>query len=191
MDTPNGEILRSDAHTGPCFTLGNRVRRALWGVVYTLLFRPTPRPLHGWRAFLLRLFGARLGHGVHIYAKVKVWAPWNLEVDDQAGIADDVNLYTMAKITIGKRVIVSQGAHLCCGTHDFEDPNFPLLAYPIRIGDEAWVAAEAFVGPGVTVGEGAVVGARSVVTKDLPAWTVCAGNPCRPIRPRQMREPGA
>ena len=63
---------------------------------------------------------------------------------------------------------------------------------PITIGESVWVAAGAFVAPGVTIGAGAVIGARSVVTKDMPDWTVCAGNPCRPLKPRVLRDsPGA
>ena len=185
--TTHLEIERGDAHTGPCFTLANRARRAVWGVACALLFRPSPRPMHAWRAFLLRAFGARIGRGVHVYPKARVWAPWNLEIGDESGVADDAILYSMAPIVLGRRVVVSQGAHLCAGTHDYEDPGFPLVAQPIRVGDRAWIAAEAFVHPGVTIGEGAVIGARSVVTRDMPAWTVCAGHPCKPIKPRQMR----
>jgi len=88
-------------------------------------------------------------------------------------------------ILIGQRAVISQGAHLCAGTHDFEAPGFPLLTKPITVGDHAWLAAEVFVHPGVTIGEGCVVGARSVVTKDLPAWTVCSGFPAKPLRERK------
>lgn len=182
------EIHTGDAYTGPCFTLANRLRRALWGVTCAVLFRPSPRPLHRWRAFLLQLFGAKVGRGAHVYPKVRVWAPWNLEVGEESGVADDVILYTMAPILIGRRVVISQGAHLCAGTHDFEDPRFPLTAHPIQVSDRVWIAAEAFIHPGVTIGEGAVIGARSVVTKPMPEWTVCAGHPCVPLKPRVMKE---
>lgn len=128
-----------------------------------------------------------MGRGCHVYAKVRIWAPWNLIVEDEAGIADDVFLYSMAQIHIGRRVVISQGAHLCTGTHDYEDPNFRLYALPITIGAEAWICADAFIAPGVTIGEGAVVGARAVVTKDVDAWTVCAGNPARTVKKREMR----
>lgn len=183
------DILQGqDPTTRPSFSLGNRVRRILWGIVYAMLFRPSPRPLHAWRAMLLRAFGAQIGQHVHVYAKARIWAPWNLRIDDNVGVADDVDLYTMAPIHLKARSVVSQGAYLCAGTHDYEDPNFQLVARPIVVGERAWVCAQAFVGPGVTVGDGAVVGARSVVTKDMPAWTVCAGNPCRPLKSRVVRE---
>jgi putative colanic acid biosynthesis acetyltransferase WcaF len=83
---------------------------------------------------------------------------------------------------------VSQGAHLCSGTHDIDDPHFQLITRPITIGKTAWIAADAFVGPGVTVGEGAVLGARAVAMRDLEAWMVYSGNPAQPIRRRNIRE---
>lgn len=106
---------------------------------------------------------------------------------DQASMADDVNCYSMATVELGRKCVVSQGAYLCAGTHDYEDPNFQLLARPITIGEGAWICAQSFVGPGVEVGNGAVIGARSVVTRNMPEWTVCAGNPCRPLKPRVVR----
>ena len=172
------------AHTGPSFSLKNRIARAIWGIVCAVLFRPTPRPFHAWRNFVLRIFGAKIGRGCHIYPKVRIWAPWNLICDEEVGIGDGAILYNQASITLGKRAVVSQGAHLCTGTHDYESEGFELFAKAITVGDHAWLAAECFVHPGVTVGEGAVVGARSVVTRDVPAWMVCAGNPCKPIKAR-------
>ncbi len=177
-----------DAHSGPSFSLQNRIVRALWNCIYVLLFRFSPRPLHAWRDFLLRIFGARLGAKSHIYPKAIIWAPWNLVCGDQVGVADGAIIYNQALIRIGKRAVISQGAHLCSGTHDYTAPNFPLIARPITIGDEAWIAAEAFIHPGVTIGDGAVIGARAVVTKDMPAWMICAGHPCAPLKPRAISE---
>ena len=69
----------------------NRVARTLWHIVWLLLFRPTPRVLHPWRCFLLRLFGAKLGTGVHPYPSARVWAPWNLEMGDHACLSEQVD----------------------------------------------------------------------------------------------------
>jgi putative colanic acid biosynthesis acetyltransferase WcaF len=170
---------------GPSFSLRHRVERAAWWVVWTLLARWTPPPLHGWRRLLLRLFGARMAANSRVYGSARIWYPRNLVMEENAAMGPGVICYSMAVISVGRDAIVSQRAHLCAGTHEVDDPLFQLRAYPIRIGVKAWVAAEAFVGPGVTVGEGAVLGARGVTVKDLPEWTVWAGNPARSIRERR------
>jgi putative colanic acid biosynthesis acetyltransferase WcaF len=144
--------------------------------------------LHAWRRTLLRAFGARVGRSVHVYPGARIWAPWNLELGDECGVADGAILYSQGMIRLGAQSVVSQGAHLCAGTHDYEKPGFPLVTKPISVGAKSWLAAECFVHPGVTIGEGAVIGARSVVTKDMPPWTVCAGHPCRPLKPRLKRD---
>jgi putative colanic acid biosynthesis acetyltransferase WcaF len=96
----------------------------------------------------------------------------------------------MAVVELKREAVVSQGTHLCAGSHDIDDPNLQLITKPITIGERAWIAAEAFVGPGVTVGEGAVLGARGVAFRDLEAWTVYAGNPAAAKRRREQREKG-
>jgi putative colanic acid biosynthesis acetyltransferase WcaF len=90
----------------------------------------------------------------------------------------------MDSIIVERFALVSQRAHLCGGTHDVDDSHFQLIAKPIKIGPNAWIAAEAFVGPGVTVHANAVLGARGVAMKDLDAGMIYAGNPARPLRAR-------
>jgi putative colanic acid biosynthesis acetyltransferase WcaF len=175
-----------DSATQPSFSLGNRIRRLIWQVAYQLFFRFTPRPLHTWRAYVLRLFGAKVGPGAHVYPRVRIWAPWNLEIGAYAGIADGVTLYSMARIRIGERAVVSQGAHLCTGSHDINSANFQLVVSPISIGERAWVCAEAFILPGIVVPDGVVIGARAVVTRSPDmAWSVYAGHPAKRIGARQ------
>jgi putative colanic acid biosynthesis acetyltransferase WcaF len=166
----------------PSFPLGDRLRRQCWTLVWLLFFRPTPRPFHGWRRFVLRCFGAQVGRHAHIYAGAKIWAPWNLVVGAGAAIADGVEVYNPSTIEIREGAIVSQGAYLCGASHEYESRHFRLVSKPIVVGARAWVAARAIVQMGVTLGDGCVVAAGSVVTRDMPAWTVCAGVPCRPIR---------
>jgi putative colanic acid biosynthesis acetyltransferase WcaF len=187
-DRASGLIERHRAdllHGGPAFTVEHRAFRVGWSATWLLLAAWTPPPLHPWRAFLLRLFGARIGPGVHVYPSARVWYPPNLEMGEGASLGRGANCYCMGLISIGAHAVVSQGAHLCAGTHDPDDPGFPLTPRPIGIGAYAWIAAEAFVGPGVTVGEGAVLGARGVTTKDLAPWTIYAGNPATRLRERR------
>jgi putative colanic acid biosynthesis acetyltransferase WcaF len=180
--------LQADSRgtTPSSFSAGHKAKRAIWGVVYLLMFRPTPKVLHGWRSSLLRMFGARVGRGAHPHPSCKIWAPWNLVMGDHSCLGPHVDCYNVAQIELGEYATVSQYSYLCGATHDYTMLTMPLVPKPIRIGARAWVAADAFVGPGITVGEGAVVGARACVVRDVPAWTVVAGNPARVIKRRVL-----
>lgn len=176
---------------GPSFSLENRLTRALWLVVWRCGAAWTPRQFAPWRRFLLRCFGARMAPGSDVRGSARVWFPAHLEMHARALIGPDVNCYCMGPIVIGEDALVSQGAHLCAGTHDYDSPQFQLQARPIHIGARAWIAAEAFVGPGARIGEGAVLGARAVAFGELEPWTVYSGNPARPIRQRRRPAPRA
>ncbi len=165
----------------------NKVGRAVWGCVWALLFRPSPKPLFAWRRLLLRLFGARVGRGVEVMPSTKIWAPWNLTLGENTCLSHSVDCYCVAPVTVGANATVSQYSFICTATHDIDDPHMRLVTAPVVIGDGAWVCADVFISPGVSVGEGAVIGARSSVFEDMPAWTVCVGHPCKPVRPRVLR----
>ncbi|HLY43607.1 MAG TPA: hypothetical protein VKR52_20505 [Terracidiphilus sp.] len=175
----------SDPYLGPAYSLGHRTKRMMWSICWLLLYRISPRPLHAWRAMLLRAFGATLGPNCHFYPGSRVWAPWNLHCADLVAVADGAEIYNAAPVALGSHAIVSQGAYLCTATHNVDDPAFPLVAFPMNIGAYAWVCARACVGPGVHVGEGAVLGLGSVATRDLEAWGVYAGAPAVKIRERR------
>jgi putative colanic acid biosynthesis acetyltransferase WcaF len=179
-----------DAYTRPAFSFGNRARRLLWNTCWLLLFRISPRPMHGWRSFLLRLFGAKLGPDCHFYPAAKVWAPWNLVCADHVAAGDGVEIYNPAPMHFASHVILSQDCYLCGATHDYDDPAFPLLAYRMTFGQYAWICARACVAPGIHVGEGAVLGLGSIATRNLAPWTVYSGHPAIAIRDRK-RHPNA
>lgn len=166
------------------WTFRQNLGRVLWMVTEKLLFRPSFHNWYGWRRMLLRRFGAKIGKQVRVRASARIEIPWNVEIGDSSVIGDHAILYSLGKITIGKRVVISQYAHLCAGTHDFNDPTFPLVKPPIRVEDEVWIAADAFVGPGVTVHRGAVIGARSSAFKDIPVGAIAVGNPAKELRKR-------
>jgi len=178
-------VVSRDPYMRPQTSLRNRVARGAWHVVYVLLFRPSLRPMHEWRALLLRCFGARIGANPRIYAKCVIWAPWNLDCDDGASIADGAVIYNAARVHLGSHAIVSQDAYICTATHDMDDPAFPMITAPITVGAYAWICARACVLPGVTVREGAVLGLGAITNKDLEAWQVYAGNPAKRIRDRK------
>jgi len=179
-----------DPYLRASFSASDRLRRAVWNFCWLLLYRPSPRPLHGWRALLLRLFGAEMGPDCHFYPGAKIWAPWNLRCADQVTAGDGAEIYNPAPMRFGSHVIVSQGAYICGATHDYDDPAFPLLAYSMRIGAYAWICARACVGPGIEVGEGAVLGLGAVASRDLEPWSVYAGSPAVKVKERTQVAPG-
>ncbi len=172
----------------------NKLARALWNLVWLLLYRPSPVPLHGWRRFLLRLFGAKIGKPAYLYPSARIWAPWNLEMGDYSTLADGVNCYCVNKIKIGSLSTISQYSYLCTATHDYNDPTImhqpqmPLLTAPITLGDRVWITTDVFIAPGVSIGEGTVVLARSSVFKDLPSWIVAAGSPAVIQKQREFHQ---
>jgi putative colanic acid biosynthesis acetyltransferase WcaF len=182
-DAP-GTASGSDPYLRPAFSFSNRLLRFIWNGAWLCCYRFSPRPFHFWRAFLLRLFGAKLGPHCHFYPSSKVWAPWNLICADHVAAGDGAEIYNPAPIQLDSHVILSQGSYLCGATHDYNDPNFPLLAYRMTIEQHAWICARAIVAPGVHVGAGTVLGIGAVAVKDLAPWTVYSGNPAQPLRER-------
>ena len=163
-----------------------KIRRLLWATIEATLYRCSFHTWSNWRAFLLRLFGATIGPHCTIRRTSHVHYPWLLKMGEMGCLGDDVRVYNLAPITLGPRSSISQEAYLCAGTHDYTQLSLPLVTKPIIIGPDVWICARAFVGPGVTVGAGAVVGACAVVNKDVPEWTVVAGNPAVVVKKRQL-----
>lgn len=160
----------------------------LWWLVQAIFFSTSPQFMYGWRNFLLRAFGAKIGKGVIIRPSVRVTYPWKLTIGDYAWIGDNVELYTLGEIVIGNNAVVSQRSYICTASHDHTKATFDIYALKTIIEDEAWVATDVYVAPGVTIGRGAVIGARSSVFSDMPAGMICVGSPAKPIKPRVMDE---
>jgi putative colanic acid biosynthesis acetyltransferase WcaF len=156
----------------------------LWWLVQAMLFHPSPQLCFGWRRFLLRLFGARIGRGVLIRPSAEITYPWKVSIGDHSWIGDGAILYSLSDITIGSDTVISQYCYLCAGSHDPQSLTFDQIGKPIIIGSECWLATDVFVAPGISIGDATIVGARSTVLHDLPAAMVCHGYPARPARPR-------
>ncbi len=159
-----------------------RWKEALWTLTRWFFFHtflPWPSPF---RVALLRGFGAKIGRNVVIRENVNISMPWRLAVGDHVWIGEDVGILSLAQVTIGANVCISQRAYLCTGSHDYRRENFKLVTRPITIEDASWIAAAAFVAPGVTIGSGAVVSAGAVVARDVAPGTVVQGNPATETR---------
>lgn len=165
--------------------LKTKLKRGVWNLTWTVLFRHTPkRRGNAFRLFLLKKFGAQIHGDPLVFPSCRILLPWELEIGEYSAIGEDVEIYNYGRVSIGPMTVISQYAYLCTGSHDYTHPHMPLTWKPITIGAECWIAAGVFIAPGVVVNDGAVVGAYSVVAKDVPAWTVCAGNPCKMIKMR-------
>jgi putative colanic acid biosynthesis acetyltransferase WcaF len=156
----------------------------IWWLVQATLFRGSPQFLYGWRRWLLRCFGAKVGIGAIIRPSATFTYPWKISIGDWSWIGDHATFYSLGPIQVGSHSVVSQHCYLCAGTHDPGDLTFPISGPPIMIGDQCWLGSDVFVGPGRTIGTGTVVGARSSVFKDLPEGVVALGTPAVPTGTR-------
>ena len=165
------------------FSIKNKISRLIWNLIRLVLFRPfVSRLFKKWRVFILKCFGAKIEWSSHIYASVKIWAPWNLEMGANSSLGPNVDCYNQGRISIGANTVISQKTYLCASTHDYTKKDFPLILKPIKIGNGVWIAADAFVGPGVTIGSDVVIAARSVVIKNVEENSILGGNPATFIK---------
>ncbi len=167
------------------FELGrSRLVFALWQLVKISFFlTPIPWP-SGIKTWLLRFFGARIGHHVYWKPRVNIHIPWKLEVGDHTWVGEEVNIINFAPVVIGAHCCLSQRSFLCSGNHDYQQPDMRYRHAPITLEDGVWIGASAFVGPGVSIGTDAVITACSLASKSLEGGWVYAGQPCQPIRKR-------
>lgn len=172
---------------GASFSLSNRLTRVAWSLSWLFLARWTPPPLHRWRAFVLRTFGAKIAASARVHASVRVWLPANLELGENVLVGPAANLYNQGQIKIGPYTVISQGAHICASSHDVHDPNFQLILRPVTIGAHCWVAAEAFVGPGVVMADRSVLGGRGALFTDTEVDGIYRGNPAVFVKHRKLR----
>lgn len=123
-----------------------------------------------------------MGHGVVIRNNVNISFPWRLAIGNHVWIGEDVGILSLAQVTIGSNVCISQRAYLCSGSHDYQRDDFKLITRPITLEDGCWIAAAAFIGPGVTIGRGSVVAAGAVVHRDVPPDALAGGNPAKILK---------
>lgn len=140
---------------------------------------------------LLRSLLGKVGNQVIIEPPFNCDYGYNIEVGEN--FYANVNLVILdgAKVTIGDNAFIAPNVGIYTAGHplDAERRNQGLeYAYPIRIGNNVWIGAHSVILPGVTIGDHAVIGAGSVVTKDIPSYSLAVGNPCRVIRSLEAME---
>lgn len=169
---------QEDAYASP-WGLGSRLKLQFWELCWALCCRWTPKPMNAWRVMWLRWFGATIEGAPFVHSRASIIRPWNLHMHHRACLGDGAVAYCLDRIEIGPRATVAQGAYLCTGTHEFDDPRLPLKTAPIIVEADAFVGLRAIVLPGVTIGIGAIVGAGAVLSRDAQPWSIYVGVPAR------------
>jgi putative colanic acid biosynthesis acetyltransferase WcaF len=162
------------------------VKRTLWYFTNVIFFLNPGFPFRSPKPALLRLFGAKVGKGVVIHPGVNIKFPWKLRIGDNSWIGQRVWLDNLDTLTIGSNVVISQGAMIIQGSHDYKKVDYPTYSKPVVLEDGSWVGAGAIVTLGVTMKSHSVLAVGSVATKDLEAYTIYQGNPAQPVRERVM-----
>jgi len=176
--TPLTTHSQADAYASPWSTR-RRLGLLLWQIAWPLTCGWTPKPANAWRLCVLRWFGAEIHGRPFVHGRARIAQPWNLTLHDRACLGEGAVAYSLGPIEIGAGATIAQEAYLCTGTHAFSSPALELQTALIRIGPGAFVGARSFILPGVEIGARAVVGAAAVVTRDVAAGSVVAGNPAR------------
>ncbi len=140
------------------------------------------------RAFVCKQFFRSVGHNVNIERGAYFGSGRLIDIGDNSGIG--VECHVPPDIQIGKDVMMGPEV-LVIGrnqNHRFEDLNIPMRLQghkdspPVVIEDDVWLGARAIIMPGVRICRGAIIGAGAIVTKDVPSYAICGGNPARIIR---------
>lgn len=181
-------MVKIERHTPGHVSGSIKIKRVVWNITAAFLFRPFITPVfRKWRIALLRLFGAKVEWDANVYASVKIWAPWMLQMGHRACLGPEVICYNQDWVVLDDDAIVSQYSYLCTASHDVDYANTAdsgLITSPIVLRRGAWIGSRAFVGMGVEIGEKAVVGATASVYKNVGPLTVVGGNPAKVIKKR-------
>lgn len=110
---------------------------------------------------------------------------YNISFGDGVYANHNLIILDAAKVEIGDNVFIAPNCGIYTAGHPFdvEDRNKGLeYAFPVKIGNNVWIGGHVSIMPGVAIGDGSIIAGGSVVTKDIPAGVLAAGNPCRVIR---------
>jgi putative colanic acid biosynthesis acetyltransferase WcaF len=163
---------------------GSPVKRFFWHYTNAIVFKSGLFPFYSIKVFFLRLFGAKIGKGVHIKPFVNIKYPWFLTIGDFVWIGENVWIDNLANVTIGNNVCLSQGSTLLTGNHDYKKKSFDLSIKTIIIEDGVWIGAKAIICPGVICKTHSVLTVASVATKEIEAYGIYTGNPAQKMKNR-------
>ncbi len=127
----------------------------------------------------------KAGENVYIEPPFRCDYGYNVEVGENFYANYNLIIIDVAKVTIGKNALLAPNVAIYTAGHPIH-PESRNSGYeygiPVTIGDNVWIGGNTVIMPGVDIGGNVVIGAGSVVTKDVPSWSIAAGNPCRVLR---------
>ncbi|WP_018610970.1 WcaF family extracellular polysaccharide biosynthesis acetyltransferase [Segetibacter koreensis] len=163
---------------------GPRWKRSLWLIINVIFFNNGLAVFTIFKCWLLRKFGAKIGSRVVIKPSVNIKYPWFLHIGDDVWIGEKVWIDSLAQITIGNNVCISQGAVLLTGNHNYKKIFFDLKLSPVVLEDGVWIGANSIVCPGVICKTHAVLTVGSVATRNLESYSIYQGNPAERVKQR-------
>ncbi|MCP9769937.1 colanic acid biosynthesis acetyltransferase WcaF [Lacihabitans sp. LS3-19] len=165
---------------------GSIFKRFTWHVISSIFINsnlPVPIKI---KIFILRLFGAEVGHNVTIKPSVNIKYPWFLKIKDNVWIGEKVWIDNFVEVVLHENVCISQNALLLTGNHNYKSELFDLMPGKIILEKGAWIGAKSVVCPGVKVKSHAILTVGSVATKDLDEYKIYQGNPAIFVRNREI-----
>jgi putative colanic acid biosynthesis acetyltransferase WcaF len=162
------------------------LKRIVWYLINSIFFINPLNASSSLKILLLRIFGAKVGKGVTIKPAVNIKYPWLLEVGNYVWIGEKVWIDNLSKTTIHDHVVLSQGAMLLTGSHNYKSASFDLMIGEIILEEGVWIGAQAVVCPGIRCGSHSVLSVYSVATSNLKPYTIYQGNPAVEKRTRSI-----
>lgn len=153
-------------------------------------------PSHTFRKFFYRLFGMKIGKQATIHMMARIYDPRHISIGQGTFIGERATLdgrkqlpNSNGGLSIGKYVDVASEVMFWTSQHDIHDPDFSAIEEKIIVGDYVFIGPRSIILPGVTIGMGAIIAAGSIVTKDVPEFTIVAGTPAQKIGERKNKNP--
>jgi|SRR5579884_4001374 len=183
-----------DQNRTKAVNISTKISRGLFWSLYYLFARHLPRTYVKYsfgsraiRAFILKRLFKTFGRQVNIEPKVIFYNISESEIGDYSGIG----MYSyVGTVKIGRDVMIGEELVAISRNHEYSNKDIPMRLQgfqkdqPIIIEDDVWIGTRVIILPGIRIGKGSIVGAGSVVTKDVPPYTIVAGNPAIAIRKR-------
>ncbi len=162
----------------------SKIKQVLWYYTNVFFFKSSLFPFLKLKIIILKWFGALIGPNVIIKPCVNIKYPWKLTIASNVWIGEKVWIDNLGPVNIEDHVVISQGAMLLTGNHNYKKKSFDLMVSSISLEQGVWIGAHAIVCPGVTCKKNSILTVNSVATANLDENKIYQGNPAMVTRER-------